>query len=339
MAKSKAGLPRPGDVRGIHYFQSPWEIAEVIETALRRQAEAQKRVAEITKSQPAFARGSLGLTEAELGLIRGEVVIRFLDNAKLSDSLRQRREQCRENRIKNPTCSRDEAERSVGLRAELLASLFAHHYAREVGKASGDFAGLLTDAVIARQGRKDCSLKVRAEMWAECLRFSVGLTVYETAGTWIDNAWGNDPLETPLSDLGMSENEAASLKFRDSFRGIFEKQIQRDLSSWLYGADRTIELRLLLSPAPQRRAKMDASKKALALLVTASPALSTEQVCSKLDATNERSPRIAPIPSTWRARGARSWIDAFDKFPGSVKTYVSTVRKQAGIAKAHSEGS
>lgn len=73
--------------------------------------------------------------------------------------------------------------------------------------------------------------------------------------------------------------------------------------------------------------KLDGSKKAVFILLTTSPSLTTKQICAKLDGKREHNAGIAPLPAAWQRRGGRSWIDAYEKFPGSVKTYVTGVRK------------
>jgi hypothetical protein len=343
MTETKGGQLRSGDVRGVHYYD-PSSIEDVIESYLRRQHHARERFGDAAKKHPAFKRGPLGLNEAELNAMRLETVNRFLDGAKLSEELLEQQKRFRETFTDRLDRFRKNPDKEMNDLAESQAVLFARACETAVGKASGDFADLLTQAVIARRGRKDFSLSLRREMWAEGLRFAVGLARFETAGAWIDKAWGIDPRESPLPHLyrleSISEQQAEVAKFMVRFRATFEERIRHGSPGWLNEADRKIELRCLLSSALQRRANPnDPSKKAVSLLLTASPELTTEQVCAKLDAQNERTPGSAPIPKAWRKWGVRSWIEAHEKLLGRVKTYVSTVRKQAGITQSPSERS
>jgi hypothetical protein len=223
---------------------------------------------------------------------------------------------------------------------ELAAVLFARDCEIAVGKAVGEFSDLLTQAVIARRGRKDFALKLRTEMWAECLRFAMRLAQFETASVWIDKAWGTDPRESPLPSLykleSISEQQAAVAAFSGKFKARFEERIRHGSPSWLNEADRRMELRCLLSGAPKHGAMLDGSKKALASLIMTNPGLTAKQTCAKLDAYNEGNPGRAPIPTSWRNRGARSWIDSYENFPEPVKTYVSSVRRALGLAKGTS---
>jgi hypothetical protein len=67
------------------------------------------------------------------------------------------------------------------------------------------------------------------------------------------------------------------------------------------------------------------------LLLIASPDLSARQVCAKLDQRNEQSPGSAPIPESWGKKGARSWIEAYDKFQNAVEVFISKIKNRAGI--------
>ena len=331
MTERTVGQPGPGDVRGIHYYD-PSSIEEVIESYLRQQRNSANILREMGGKPPAFKKGPLELDEAELNAIRREVVNHFFDGAKLSDELREQRKRFRENFTQRLDRFQRHADTEVHNVAELQAVLFARNCEAAVGKACGDFADLLTQAVIARRGRKDFPLNLHREMWAECLRFAMGLARFETAGVWIDKAWGTDPRESPLPHLSKlessSEQVAQVTKFVEKFRPQFEERIRHGSPGWLNEADRRIELRCLLSSAPQRRANLnDPSKKAVALLLTANSELSSEKVCGKLDSRNDRAPMSAPIPRAWAKRGVRSWVDARSKFQGSVDTYISSIRK------------
>jgi hypothetical protein len=315
----------------VHYY-NPSSVKEVIESRLRQQHHTEKILVEMSQQEGPRHRpkkGVLGLNEEELTAIRQEAMNHFFDGAKLSEELRERRTRNRE--------TFDGRRPDDHNQAELAAVLFARDCEMAVGKAVGEFSDMLTQAVIARRGRKQLSLKLRTEMWSECLGFAMKLARFETASVWIDRAWGTDPRESPLPHLyrleSVSEQEAVAAAWSGKFKLKFEERIRHGSPSWLNEADRRIELRCLLSSAPKSGANLDKSKQAIALLLMTNPELTTQQMCSKLDAYNERNPGRAPIPKSWAKRGARSWIDAYEKISGPVKTYMSSVRRNRGIAR------
>jgi len=104
----------------------------------------------------------------------------------------------------------------------------------------------------------------------------------------------------------MTLQQAEVAKFSAKFRAKFEDRIRHGSPQWLNEAERKIQLRSLLSSAPQRRANLDdPSKLSVANLLFRSPDLRTQQVCAKLDAANERyaDHPVAPLPAKWRKRG------------------------------------
>jgi len=281
---------------------------------------------------PRLETGPLGLNEGEPTNIRQEALNHLFDSAKLSEELRERRVRNRERFDSRKLGDNDQAD--------LAAVLFARDCEMAVGKSAGEFADMLTQAVIARRERKDFSLKLRTQMWAECLRFAMRLARFETAGAWIDRAWGTDPREGPLPHLyrleSIAEQQAAVALWSAEFRAKFEERIRHDSPSWLEEADRRIELRCLLSIAPHRGAMRNKSKQALAFLLTTNPYLTTRQLCAKCDGYNDQSPGRAPVPTPWQKCGVHSWIGAYDKITDRVKTYVSSVRRAMNIVKGPS---
>ncbi len=316
------------------YYYNPSSTDEVIAAHIRRHRHTANILSEMANQKgptPHPKKGPLRLTEAELTAIRQEALNHFFDDARLSEELREKRIRNRE---------RYEIRKADdNYQVELAAVLFARDCEIAVGKAVGEFSDMLTQAVIARRGRKDFALKLRTEMWAECLRFAMRLARFETAGVWIDKAWGTDPRESPLPQLykleSISEQQAAAAAFSGKFKAKFEERIRHGSPSWLNEADRRMELRCLLSSAPRYGAMLDGSKKALASLLMTNPDLTAKQMCAKLDAYNEGNPGRAPVPMSWKSRGARSWIDSYERFPEPVKTYVSSVRRAMGQPKAH----
>jgi hypothetical protein len=310
----------------------------VIESRLRRQEMMERGRREAVQSEPhRFKKGSLGLSEAELTMIRWEAELQFFDGAKLSDELRNQREQFRQDFDKRVEYFLRNSDRAIREVAESQAPRFAVTCGRAIGKATGQFADMLAQAVIARRGSKDFSLKLHTELWAACLDFAMGLAGYGMASMWVEKAWGDVIREHPLphiTRLGTIEEQSSQAeKFMDAFRPAF-RRIVHGSPEWLAEAERKINLRRLLSNSPQRRAKRvsDKSKQAVAMLLTISPKLSAKQVCGKLDDRNEKIPDSVPIPKSWQKPGVRLWIEAHDIFPKRVNTFISKVRKEAGIA-------
>jgi hypothetical protein len=327
-------IPLPNESEHSWSFD-PGSPEQVIEAKLRRQEHIDKRLREMMKASGGAAsirEGKLGLNQAELETIWHEARRRFFDDAKLSELLRQERQRFRERFPESVERFQKNLERDLSHLANTHGALFAIACDEAVKRATGEFADMLTQAVIARRGRKDFPLGFRTEIWKECLRFAMSLAQWKSASFWVDLAWGHDPHESPLPHLykleSIKEQQAAAMTFSDKFRPALEERMRHGSPQWLDEADGRISLRCLLSYVPARRARLDdPSKRAVALLLTVRPELSTEQVCAKLDAKNETSPNSAPVPKAWQRRGARSWTDAYDKIP-SVKSYVSKLRNQ-----------
>lgn len=337
-------LPNEGE-HGWSYDPSSPE--QVIEAKLRRQEHIEKRLREMVNSSGVTGSTRdvrLGLNQVELEAISHEARRCFFDGAKLSEPLRQERERFRERFVQRVEHFRTNPESDLSRLAKAHGVLFAIACEEAVKHATGEFADMLTQAIIARRGRKDFPLRFRTEIWKECLRFAMSLAQWESASFWVDLAWGHDPHESALPHLykleSIQEQQAAAMAFSDKFRPELEERMRHGSPQWLDEAERRIDLRCLFSYVPARRTRLDdPSKKAILLLLTASTELTTEQVCAKLDAQNERAPESAPVPKAWRKSGVRSWIEAHEKLLGRVKTYVSAVRKQAGMTHGPSERS
>jgi hypothetical protein len=333
VGKLKREEPQEDDAAYFHQY-NPSSVEEVIRARLRRQRHAERTLTEMARGNgpnPLLAKGHLGLNEAELGAIRYEGTKRFFGNAKLPEELRAQRERFRERVFERREEFRKNPQDTLSHLSRLQAVLFSSACEIAVQSAAGEFADMLTQAVIGRTGRKDFSSKLRTEMWRECLGFAMRLARWEVASVWIDRAWGHDPRESPIAlppGAELQEEKEAAEAFSAEFRKVFDERMRHGSPSWLGEAERRIELRVLLSMAAQRRVVLDdPSKKAVALLLTVSPNLSAEQICGKLDAKNESKLSNAPIPRSWKKRGADSWCDAHGRFKGSVETYISSIRK------------
>ena len=316
----------------------PSSIEQVIEARLRREEIAEIRLRERAATSGAALspkRSALGPTEVELDAIRSEAWNRFLATARLSDELREQRRQFRENfavRLEAFSKNRGQAIADV---ARSHAVLFSRDCDHAVGKAAGEFADMLIQVVIAERGRKDLRLDLRAEIWAECLRFAKRLAEWELARVWIDRAWGSSNRENPVpysNDTNLEERKRIAGAFSSEFRSMFEERLRHGSPGWLNEVDRRIRLRCLLSYAPQRSAQLhDASKIAVARVLTMKPKLTALEVCRRLDRD------AAPLPKAWLKKDLRLWTDAYRNFPQNVKSYVSKIKHELGISAVSSQ--
>jgi len=178
----------------------PSSIEHVIEAHLRREEIEARRLrerSETSGSKPPLKGRAMGLTEAELDAIWREGWTLFLESASLSDELRDERERFRANFPDRIERFLKNADQEISVLAERHAVLFADACEGAIKRATGKFADLLTQAVIARRGRKDFPLGLRADLWAECLQFSMKLAQFEAAGVWVDRAWGQHQRNPP----------------------------------------------------------------------------------------------------------------------------------------------
>lgn len=329
-------IPLPNESEEGWQFD-PSSIEHVIEAHLRRQDGHERVMRRSGKAEPLrFKRGAFGLSDAEIASIRWEAVLGFLESARLPDELRERRAYYRdkyEERIerfsKMPQALRDI---EIAREADFCAVVLARECEIAIARTTGHFADMLTQAAISRRGRKDFPLALRAKMWTECLEFAMSLNP-GLASEWAGRAWGNDRREEALPHVhrlgSTDEQRKESNKFYQPFCNKLQSRLRRASPAWLDEAERRITLRCLLSYAPGRpETPEDKSKKAVAILLMATPGLTAKQVCGKLDASNERSPDSAPIPASWKRKGARSWIDGYEHFPNLVQPYISKVKRQ-----------
>jgi len=318
----------------------PASPEEVIKARLHRQKHFKELRHDAMRAEPRrFKKGALGLSEAEISAIKWQAERGFFQRATLPDDLRDMRQRFREDFEQRIEQFHKYGAREIARVAESLAVYLADPCARAILNATGEFADMLTQAVIAQRGRKNIPLRLRTELWAECLHFGMSLAGFGLASRWAGKAWGDVPREQPLPHVhrleSLAEQANETGKFLDAFKPKFLERIRHSSSEWLDEADRRIDLRCLLSSGILTRTSRDASKKALLVLLIANPILTTNQVCGRLDAANETDPRRAPIPAAWKAGGATSWLDAYNKFQSRVKTYVSKVRNEAGIRVNH----
>jgi hypothetical protein len=270
------------------------------------------------------------LSELEVDSIWQEAQGNFFNHATLSEIMRQERQRNREHVEERAERFEKDRDQMLSDAAELHGVLLVQACEKAIQQATGEFADMLAQAVIARRGRKDFTLSLRAQIWAKCLDFAMDMASWENARHWADLAWGDDPLERPLPHrctLGMREQLATGQEFVRKVRLLFEDKVKHGSLQWLEEADRKINLRCLLSIAPRRHARIeDPAKKAVALLLTASPQLSASEVCKKLDAKNQNTPSFAPIPKTWQEAGVRTWVEAYRNLSGRVRTYITGIR-------------
>jgi hypothetical protein len=316
----------------------PSSIEQLIEARLRREEIAQIRLRERADAGEAslpFKRDALGLTGVELDAIWREAWNRFLVTASLSDELREQRQRFRETFTERLEAFRKNSDRAIADTARSHAVLFSRDCERAIGKAAGEFADMLVQVVIARRGRKDFRLDLRTKIWAECLRFAMRLARWESASVWVEHAWGSvSGRESPVpisADAGHEEQKRIAEAFSSEFRKMFGERIRHGSPGWLNEAERRIQLRCLLSYAPQRRARLDdVSKSAVARILTLSPRLTAREVCLRLDKIT------ALVPKAWQKKGVRLWAEAYRRFPRNVKSYISKIKNESGISQISS---
>jgi len=87
--------------------------------------------------------------------------------------------------------------------------------------------------------------------------------------------------------------------------------------------------------ASARFGKLTGPKLAIAKILENSPRKSDHGICLLLDKYNQRDPLVAPILSTWKARGVRSWVEALTHatLKPAVQSYISKVRRQVGAKR------
>lgn len=310
----------------------PQSIEHLIEARLRREEHLRK----IAPQAPSRKARVAGLDELALAAIWQEAGKLFFESATIPEELREIRTilwdryEKRIERFQRMPEAQKNAEYTR--EAESQAVLFADACDKAIARTTGHFADMLTQAVIAKRARRDFPLQLRIEIWAECLRFAMRLADFKVAGQWVDKAWGTAARENVLPHIHrldtMAEQSAEVAKFAEKFRVRFSDRIRHGSPQWLGDADRRISLRQVLSPLSRDGMKrQDRSKQAVAFLLTVSADLSAEQVCGKLDSQNAASPNSAPLPSTWKKLGIRSWTDAFARYPARVKTFISKIRK------------
>ncbi len=287
----------------------------------RRYESGPREVAQQESAAPANKRSKLRLTEEELSEIRSEALDRFIGAMNLSEELRAGQQSLQQRFRKNFEQLRKYPARELGERG-LLAALFARHYEEQVRMAAGDFADMLTQAVIARQGRKDFPLQLRTEIWKECLELAMQLARWESASLWIFFACvpgpqerrllHEDKLDDRLDDP--AKQRAAAENFTEKFRPEFEESIKYGLPQWLGEVERRMSLRCLLTYVPPRRAiPDDPSKKAVAMILITTPQLTTKQQCAP-----SWTPRTSEVtaqrrfPPIGRKAGRARGPDAYD---------------------------
>jgi hypothetical protein len=227
-------------------------VDQVIEAKLRREEIAERQLRRLMAANASAdipQSDRLGLSSAELDAIWFEIRRKFFEDAKLSETLRQQRQSFREKFLERVEQFRKCPQRDLTHVAKGQGALLAIACERAVTHATGEFADMLTQAVIARRGRKDFPLGFRTEIWRECLCFANTLGQWKNSSFWVDLAWGHDPHESPLPHLyrleTVQEQQAAALAFSDKFRPEFEDRMRHGSPLWLDEAERRISLRCL----------------------------------------------------------------------------------------------
>jgi hypothetical protein len=190
---------------------------------------------------------------------------------------------------------------------------FSHHwsfaidYALNVMDAVREFAGLLTQGVIARQKR--ITNKAWSEILEETLKFAARLIDWEgMAGTFV------------ATSLGLSGKDPED-RVAPASRAAFEKQVVEFVSGWQIEASNAITLRCMLFDSPSAPAPhLDNTKLMIMFLKMRDPKISHKEICAKMDGGK------IPPPATWQRDGDRTWMDGYRHHPGRVKTFLSKIK-------------
>jgi len=221
----------------------PTSIPDVIAHRDRRNAALEKAS---QSSNPTVCERLLGLDFGLVVAVRRRVVGQFLDEARLSEELRESRQRLRE----NPGSRFD---------PELARVLFALACRDAVKKATGEYADALAQALSAKQGKRDRLHAVRRELSGECLWFANDLVCGGLCLQWVDKAWGSDWRERPVPvgpGLSVQEGLEATAPFREKFQETFFGAPEGQLARLFGGSrfeNRTPHLALTFYKADERR--------------------------------------------------------------------------------------
>jgi hypothetical protein len=185
------------------------------------------------------------------------------------------------------------------------AERVAECYAYALGRASGTFARLLTQAVVASRRGKSFSAKQRWVVWATSVTSVQPFCCWNYAMRFVHEAC-----------------ESGSV-LRDDFGKLFETNLEGWFPVWLEASDRQIHLTCLLLGNVAKKGTTDPRKRAIAFLKLNQPGIAHRNICAKLDALLDRDPKLAP-PASWKVR---LWTEAYDNkriYP-LVKAYLSKI--------------
>lgn len=203
----------------------------------------------------------------------------------------------------------------------------ARTYAKAICWAVGEFADVITQAVLSRASQHDISETVRGAVWSEALRFGDDLA---TVGVW--SAWFEKCYFPNVSDPN-------STAWTDQDRGTFVERVRYARGLWLQEADRCINLRLLLAGAREKVRRIEPKRREVAKLMVENPSCSDRDLTVKIDSLNapaysRQNPPPCPPPGFLKTR---LWAEAFE--PGrerdaqKMHEYFSKIRKQFSISR------
>ena len=179
-----------------------------------------------------------------------------------------------------------------------LEQLVGQNYGDRVGEAGGEFADLLTQALLA--GRKAVDREAKWKIFREAMRFSEML---EKESGLINGIFYKVLKVEPPSSIPASHMEAVRLEIGGCY------------GEWGREIIRKINLRCLISrpsSGPSSLLPRDELKIQISLIKGRHSKISQSDLCGKLDEFSDRNRNFYPLPDSWARRsGEKTWSHAF----------------------------
>ena len=181
----------------------------------------------------------------------------------------------------------------------------------------------LTQAVIARRGRKALTPRIRSQLWAESLAVARDLVSRVTI-SGVRRVCGLS------AEIGTVADDATQTAILQEFKD--------QMINWLDIADRQITLRCMLSAVPVSSVGLEGAKGNIARLLMINLEMKNADLCCLFDSGNERAPRSFPVPPQLRKAGVRLWTEPFRSselrhLRHEIHLYLAKIRNAAGISR------
>jgi hypothetical protein len=218
-----------------------------------------------------------------------------------------------------------------GYTKEYLVWEHAKAYSKAVQHAVGEFADLLTQAVMAKAKRRDVSEKQREAIWEQAILFGDELLTLDMWSVWI---------------IRHAEQFASEPVFGDKETEALGNRLKLDRRECLGEADDRINLRILLAGGREAATRIDRVRREIAKLMLEFPGADNQRLCREIDKRNEKALSHSsdgkvpmPAPDFLKRRGIRLWAGAFGndckRETQRVHELFSKIRKQFGLPERH----